>query len=39
MVVSQRVGTLCDGDGVSGTLRWNKACDVKLSEVYGVVVS
>jgi hypothetical protein len=36
VVVSQGGDTLCDGDGVGGTLQRN---DLNLSEVYGVVVS
>jgi hypothetical protein len=39
VVVSQRGDTLCNGDGVGGTLRWNKASDVNLSAVYGVEMS
>jgi len=39
VVVSQGGGTLCNGDGVGGTLRGNRPCDVSLTGVYGVVVS
>jgi hypothetical protein len=39
VVVSLGGGTLCNGDGVGGTLRGNRPCDVSLTGVYGVVVS
>ena len=39
VVVSQGGGTLCNGDGVGGTLRGNRPCDVSLTGLYGVVVS